>query len=136
MYGNTWEPQDSGLALREDESSWQGSYELDMRFYLRRDKVDPKKVTDLIFGNLNEATSARYLAEFLDKTGGIQHDKLVFTDIGRFGGAHAQTISNYDKTIVVAKRAVGMTQHIVTNCLLEPDGPIWNAVLLLDGRTQ
>ncbi len=128
---NGWTYQKSGLGLREDEFSWQGSVESDPRFFLRRSKDEPEKVTDLLFGELSDDTAEAMLAEFLRLSGGIRGKRLVFTRISRRGDSHDATVATFDRVARVGTNAVVLSGWLVNNRFLDQDGNHWNAVLEL-----
>lgn len=126
-----WAYQKGGLGLREDEFSWQGSVESDPRFFLRRSKDEPEKVTDLLFGDLSDDAVEPLLADFLHASGGVGGKRLVFTNIGRQGDSHDATVATFDRVAKVGKSAVILSGGLVQNSFLSQDGNHWNAVLEL-----
>jgi hypothetical protein len=128
-----WTYQNSGLGLREDEFSWQGSIESDPRFFLRRSKDETEKVTDLLFGELSDDAVDPLLAEFLRLSGGIDEKRLVFTSISRRGDSHDVTVANFDRVAKIGTKVVVLLGGFVDNSFLDQDGNHWNAVLELQG---
>ncbi|GAA6147755.1 hypothetical protein NBRC116586_08170 [Pseudooceanicola nitratireducens] len=126
-----WTYLKSGLGLREDEFSWQGSVESDPRFFLRRSKDEPEKVTDLLFGDLSDDAVEPLLVEFLRLSGGVVGRQLTFTNIGRQDDNHDATVAKFDRVARVGKRAVELSGQLIVNSRLEQDGKHWNAVLKL-----
>lgn len=127
-----WTYQKSGLGLREDDFSWQGSVEDDPRFFLRRSKDEPERVTDLLFGDLSDDAIEPLLAEFLRLSGGISGKRLTFTNIGHRDDCHDSTVAEFDRVARVGKNAAGLLGRSIRNSFLDQDGKHWNAVLELD----
>ena len=124
-----WKLQKSGLVLREDEFSWQGSIKSDPGFFLRRSKEETEKVTDLLFGKLSDDVVEPLLAEFLRLSGGIGGKRLVFTNIGRRGDSHEATVATFDRVTRVGTNVVVLSCGLVANKFLDQEGNHWNAVL-------
>ena len=78
---NGWTYQKSGLGLREDEFSWQGSVESDPRFFLRRSKDETEKVTDLLFGELSDDAVDPLAKVALDDGARHRADELGLCDL-------------------------------------------------------
>jgi len=126
-----WTYQKNGLGLREDEFSWQGSVENDPRFFVRRSKDEPEKVTDLLFGKLSDDAVEPLLAEFLRLSGGISGKRLVFTSIGRRDDSHDATVATFGRVVRVGTNVVLLSGRLVKNSFLDQEGNHWNAVLEL-----
>ncbi|MDF2232418.1 hypothetical protein P2H44_07625 [Albimonas sp. CAU 1670] len=126
-----WTYRKSGLGLRDDDFSWQGSAEIDPRFFLRRSKTEPKKITDLILGNLPDNKIETLLAEFLMATGGLMDDCLIFTSIGTKSDKHDDTVATFDRIASISSKSAALAGRTTENIFLDPDGDYWNAVLIL-----
>ncbi len=126
-----WEYQESGLGLRDDDFSWQGSVKGDPHFFLRRSKDEPDTVTDLLFGQLSDNTVEFLFAEFMSATGGIRGDRLTFSSIGQRSDNYDATVIRFDRIVKIGTNAAVQTGRIVKNCFLDQDGNYWNAVLEL-----
>ena len=127
-----WNKQQSGLALREDEFSWQASFSGDGKFYLRRSKDRPDEITDLLFGVVQDDVAAELLAEFVDRTGSIHGSELTFSNIAELEQDRLQTIASYDRVVVVTQKALQLINYRLVNNFLEQDGRCWNAVMLIE----
>lgn len=125
---NGWTYQKSGLCLHEDEFSWQGNVEVDPRFFVRRSKNEPEKVTDLIFGQVSDDAVGPLLAEFLQLSGGIHGNRLVFCSIGRRDDSHDATVVAFDRVVRIGTNVLSMSGRSLKNSFLDQDGSHWNAV--------
>jgi len=131
MYGSTWEQQKSGLAIREDEFSWQASFKSDPRFFLRRIKAEPQKFTDVLLGDVNDDISSMLLSEFLEKTGWMNWDYVIFEGIGKVDDDYPKTVASFDRIVSVSKPAFEAIGDQVQNSFLKKDADRWNVVLSL-----
>lgn len=131
MTGFGWQTQASGLKLREDAFSWQGAFEGDARFFLRRSKYRPQEFSDLLFGNLDDDHVERLLAEFIAATGGIVGERLIFIAISVFDENHKQTVTIFDRTTRIGKNVAVLLGRLSKDSHLDQDGNKWNAVLQL-----
>jgi hypothetical protein len=126
-----WKARPSGLKLREDDFSWQGAVESEPRFFLRRSKDEPEKISDLLFGQLTDDVVELLLAEFMRKSGGISGSRLVFTGIGKRDDSHDATVAMFDRIAKIGTNAVVLAGRIVISRFLDQDGNRWNVVLEL-----
>jgi len=126
-----WSYYPSGLGIRRDEFSWQGSHQNDQHFFLRRDLNDLSLVTDVQVGSLGSDVSAELLSEFLWRTGGIVSKTLTFTNIAYRSNKPDVVASSFDSMVAVAKRALGLLDVSTENSYLRQDGTSWDAVIVL-----
>lgn len=126
-----WQTLPSGLKIRQDEFSWQGACVSDPRFFLRRDKFQTQNITDLLFGDLDDNQVASLLTKFLDETGGISGDGLVFRAIASAEDPNEHVVAIFDRIDGIGRRCAGNLSVIVARSFLDPDGGKWKAVLLL-----
>jgi len=125
----SWNYRPSGLGVREDNLSWQGSCQSEPLVFFRRSKDDTNTITDLLIGNLTEPEAAVLFAEFISVTGGVDVDRLILSAIGRRDDDNENTLETYDGVIAVAKSAIGILGRQVTNAFLDDDHGLWNAVV-------
>lgn len=126
-----WAYLDSGLGLRQDEFSWQGSFKDDPRFYLRRDVDNPNDITDLLLGNVEEAVASKLLAEFLVATGGlVLSSPLVLKAIANDSHDFNDVVAKFDQLVgvtTIALESIGLRK---LNATLQDDLGRWNAVVI------
>ena len=127
---NGWSALPNGLMLREDEFSWQGSVSSGGRFYLRRDKSDPGKVTDFLFGDLDDRQIARVFAEFIKQTGGLLSERLAFTAISRLDAARDEVISKYDRIRDIVGQSADILGLSISDSFLETSGREYLAIVV------
>jgi hypothetical protein len=134
MYG--WQQQDSGLAVREDEYSWQGSSRDDPLFFIRMSKSDPSMFTDFLFGNLPDDQIVRLLSDFVSLHSGFTKDRIVFTAISSLSDSPVHTSSVFDRIVRIGKEAALSLGRVSKDSFLEQYGTKWNAVILLEPRSS
>ena len=113
MIHSTWTYQPSGLGLRQDEFSIQGSLRKDPIFYLRRDRSAPWVLTDLNFGALGDDEASGLLAEFLSRSGGLLFPKIVIAGFACQGDMQGIIAARYNRIVASFENAVsGMEREI------------------------
>ncbi|REF68396.1 MULTISPECIES: hypothetical protein [Paracoccus] len=136
MTGFAWTYQPSGLGLRQDEFSIQGSFRDDPHFYLRRDYREPRVLTDFNFGALGDEQICTLLAEFLSKSGGLQPPTVAVTDIARQGDEKHIVVARYDRTVEALKNAIIAMGFDVQNAQLDQKHGRFNAIVQLTERAN
>ncbi|WP_131822028.1 hypothetical protein [Salipiger thiooxidans] len=136
MFGPNWETLSNGLAVRVDDFSWQGSFREDPRFFLRRDKSQPDRITDCLFGEVPDDQAAMLLAEFISYSGLPASSRLTFSRISDIHAAHEETVSKHDRTAKVARLALESLGIPVVTFYLEQSNLYWDTVLLLGTTTN
>jgi len=131
MAGFEWQAQTSGLKLREDEISWHGAFESDPRFFLRRSKYNLQEMSDLLFGDLADNEIERLLAEFINITGGLSGNQIIFSAIGHKEDDHSQTVAVFDRTVKIGQNVMVTLGRVIDNSFLDQSGDKWNVVLKL-----
>lgn len=131
MTGFAWTYQPSGLGLRQDEFSIQGSSRDDPHFYLRRDRGEPQVLTDFNFGALSDEKISTLLAEFLSKSGGLHPPTIAVSDIARQGDEKHIIVARYDRTVTALRSAVTAMGFEVTNAQLDQKHGRFNAIVLI-----
>lgn len=119
----------SGFRLRDDEFSWQGSLDGDVRFFLRRSKEKQDTVIELVFGQIPDKTVELLIAEFILATGGIRGDRLIFTSIGQRSNSHDATVASFDRIVKIGTNVAVLAGRLVKNSFLDQRGNYWDAVL-------
>ncbi|MBU2888210.1 hypothetical protein [Celeribacter halophilus] len=127
---NGWNALPNGLMLREDEFSWQGAISSGGRFYLRRDKSDPSKITDFLFGALDDRQIARVFAEFIKQTGGLLSERLAFTAIARLDAGRDEVISKYDRIRAIVGHSAEILGLSISDSFLETSGREYLAIVV------
>lgn len=131
-----WLKQKSGFAFREDQFSWQGSYENDRRFFLRRDKYQPDMITDLILGDVNDETAIALIEEFFALSSGINVRSLLFTNILDVRYGKEALVACHDRIVTIIKSVAPKMGVVVTNSFLEQDGSRWNTRIILENAPK
>jgi hypothetical protein len=127
---NGWNELPNGLLLREDEFSWQCTVVSGGRFYLRRDKSDPSKVTDFLFGDLDDRRISPVLAEFIKQTGGLLSERLAFTAIARLDAGRDEVISKYDRIREIVGQSADILGLSISDSFLETSGREYLAIVV------
>jgi hypothetical protein len=128
-----WRRLESGLALREDEFSWQGSRVEDNRFFLRREKSDPRRITDLLTGEAPRDVSALLFADFLRYSGGLEgQDSLVFLAIAKKTDDYASVVQNFNSVTQIIDLTLGELRVSKRHELLQDSLEHWNAIVFFD----
>ncbi|PTX39741.1 hypothetical protein IQ03_05141 [Gemmobacter caeni] len=136
MTSSEWTYQPSGLGLRSDEFSIQGSCRDDPRFFLRRDRYKLNALTDLNLGDISDENVVRFLAEFLAKSGGITGGKFEVVDIARRTDDHGLVTVIYDRTTKVLKQVMMEMGFSVKNAYLDDKMGRYNSVLVLEENIE
>ncbi len=126
-----WHYEDSGLGLRNDEWSWQGSYRGHPSFLIRRSKYDPSVIEDLLPGDLEGAACSILFAQFLECSGGLPIRRMRIASIDRRSAPHDEVVKKYDFVIKVSKAAIQLGGGQVTNSYLDQNRDRWDAVMEL-----
>ena len=125
-----WRYSDSGLGLREDGYSWQGSFLKDERFFVRRPKDQSNFVTDLLFGDLGDQAVDILLSEFLSLTGGVDTGQaLIFEAIADREDEKQMIVEKFDRIVNVAKASLATLNLQVEDAILDEFRGKWRAVL-------
>ena len=127
---NGWNELPNGLMLREDEFSWQGTVSSDGCFYVRRDKSDPSKVTDFLFGDLNDCQVSPVFAEFIKQTGGLLSERLAFTAIARLDAGRDGVISKYDRIRDIVGQSAEILGLSISDSFLDTSGREYLAIVV------
>lgn len=129
-FGWTFLP--SGLALREDSYSWQGSTQQDNHFFLRRSKDEPNVISDLLVGNMDDETVAAFFSEFLTKTGGLVIERAVIIDaIASRDDPKSDVVAGFDRLVRIARLSFGNLHLNVADAMLEEYRGKWRALIKL-----
>ena len=130
-----WQYLASGLGLRDDEFSWQGSFRDDPSFFLRRDKDRLNRITDLQIGKASEEVAAQLLADFLECTGGLVAGKpLIFPTLARIQEEHPIVIKVFDQTVRISERALSKLGFEGITAKLNDDLGYWSAIFETDSK--
>lgn len=114
-----WTARPSGLNVREDEFSWQGSCDNDPHFFLRREKQQTSCISDLIFGSLDDAQVGALLADFLNWSGGLGEQRLSFLAIASNDAPQAQVDAVRDRILAVVGLGAESASFTVASYSLE-----------------
>ncbi|WP_238369191.1 hypothetical protein [Heliomarina baculiformis] len=125
-----WRYLGSGLGLREDAYSWQGSFLKDGRFFTRRSKDKRNLVSDLLFGDLADQTVGLLLSEFLSQTGGVDTGQaLIFEAIAGREDEKQMVVERFDRIVNVAKASLATLNLQVEDAMLDEYRGKWRAVI-------
>ncbi|WP_138472169.1 hypothetical protein [Poseidonocella sp. HB161398] len=126
-----WISLANGLMLREDEFSWQGSTAADTRFYLRRDKYDPKKITDLLFGSLENSGISKIFIEFIKQTGGLGAGQITFKAIARLDDSFDEVVARYDRVKEIFSISADALNIEISDSFLDKSGCEYSAIFII-----
>lgn len=110
-----WTARPSGLNVREDEFSWQGSCESDPHFFMRREKQQTSCISDMMFGSLDDAQVGALLADFLTWSGFLGEQRLRFLSIASIDAPQTQVDAVRDRILAVIELGSRSTSFCVAS---------------------
>ena len=117
------------VTIREDEFSSQGILTGDGKFFLRRLRGrDSWIFTDVSFGRQSAHVSSALLAEFFEKTGGLEPGRLLFRDISPTTSEKEVVGSRFDQLVPIVQAALSNLDLESVNPLLDLEMGKFNAV--------